>query len=359
MQPRSLRQPGLWHGLLPQYGGDFCTWQSEVRKITSEKAGTKHGIRGLNVNLRWKEIGIKESSDFVEVELRACGNKDMTHHCTDWSRAHYHEDDLNPQPGRTCVRTFVWGRYTYCAQWGENQANHMSGWSWVNDQDENHLEINEEQTDASGRKAPLHQLYYQVRIRLDANYDGWNRLTDGYALDRLDVKVEDCEPENDSPPNSIFCDDMVDNGDFTYGMSHWDEYAHFRKINGAHTHRFHGESTGHLHGYCHYGTNGGIKQEINNLEVGVTYELTYRIWSGAWDGHDTDNAHIKIAGEHWVASPTHENEIQDGPDAYLFEKRTFTATKNTESLIIWSGGRQCIDIDKIKITDARCSNEYD
>merc|ERR1711998_250944 len=188
----------------------------------------------------------------------------------------------------------------------------MSGWSWVNDQDASHLDINEEQTDASGRKAPLYQLYYQVRIRLDANYDGWNRLTDGYALDKLDVKVEDCEPENKSPPNSIFCDDMVQNGDFSRGMSNWDEYAHFKRINGAHTHRFHGEST----------------------------------------------AHLLIAGEHWVASPTHENEIQDGADAYLFEKRTFTATKNTEKLIIWSGGRQCIDIDKIKITDARCSEEY-
>merc|ERR1711998_89289 len=105
---------GSGMGYFPRYGGDFCTWQSEVRKITSEEANTKHGIRGLNVMLRWKELGIKESSDFVEVELKACGNKEMTHHCTDWSRAHYHEDDLNPQPGHTCLRTFRWGWYTYC-----------------------------------------------------------------------------------------------------------------------------------------------------------------------------------------------------------------------------------------------------
>jgi hypothetical protein len=135
-------------GYFPRHGGSFCTWQSETKHITSEEAGTKHGIRGLNVNLRWRELNDKQPSDYLEVEIKSCQNEAMTHHCTAWTRAHYHADD-SPQ-----------------------------GWVWMNDEDDSHLDIDTK------------DLYYQVRVRIDADYKGWGN---GYALDKLDVKVQDCE----------------------------------------------------------------------------------------------------------------------------------------------------------------------
>merc|ERR1712054_176296 len=108
----------------------------------------RHGIRGLNVNLRWRELNDKQPSDYLEVEIKSCQNEAMTHHCTAWTRAHYHADD-SPQ-----------------------------GWVWMNDEDDSHLDIDTK------------DLYYQVRVRIDADYKGWGN---GYALDKLDVKVQDCE----------------------------------------------------------------------------------------------------------------------------------------------------------------------
>jgi hypothetical protein len=134
----------------PHWGGNFCEWTSTVQKVTSEEAGMKSGIRGLNVNLRWKEYGNKGWADHVEVEIKSCQNEDMDHHCTDWTRAHYHRDD-SPY-----------------------------GWSWWNDSDDNHLDIANK------------DMFYQVRIHMDSSW-GWN----GYALDKLEVKAEDCEPKDD------------------------------------------------------------------------------------------------------------------------------------------------------------------
>jgi hypothetical protein len=141
---RDVQGSGPAH--FPHWGGNFCEWTSTVQKITSEEAGMKSGIRGLNVNLRWKEYGSKGWYDHVEVEIKSCQNEDMDHHCTDWTRAHYHRDD-SPY-----------------------------GWSWWNDSDSNHLDVENK------------DMYYQVRIHMDSSW-GWN----GYALDKLEVKAEDCE----------------------------------------------------------------------------------------------------------------------------------------------------------------------
>jgi len=130
----------------PHWGGSYCGWTSTVQQLTGENGERFSGIRGLDVNLRWKEYGNKRWWEHIEVEINSCQNADMDHHCSGWSRAHYHADDS------------------------------ARGWSWYNDSDEEHVDIENK------------DMFYQVRIHMDSQW-GWN----GYAVDRLEVKAVDCE----------------------------------------------------------------------------------------------------------------------------------------------------------------------
>jgi hypothetical protein len=130
----------------PHWGGSYCGWTSTVQQLTGENGERFSGIRGLDVNLRWKEYGNKQWWEHIEVEINSCQNADMDHHCSGWSRAHYHADDSS------------------------------KGWAWWNDSDDEHVDIENK------------DMFYQVRIHMDSSW-GWN----GYAVDRLEVKAVDCE----------------------------------------------------------------------------------------------------------------------------------------------------------------------
>jgi len=143
------RQPdnyGSGPASFPHWGGSYCGWTSTVQQLTGENGERFSGIRGLDVNLRWKEYGNKRWWEHIEVEINSCQNADMDHHCSGWSRAHYHADDSS------------------------------KGWAWWNDSDDEHVDIENK------------DMFYQVRIHMDSSW-GWN----GYAVDKLEVKAVDCE----------------------------------------------------------------------------------------------------------------------------------------------------------------------
>jgi hypothetical protein len=149
------------------------------------------------------------------------------------------------------------------------------------------------------------------------------------------------------------CANPVTNGNFQNGETGWSEYNHSPRRNGYHNHNFGGITTGHLHGSCP-STGGGIQQSIGGFNVGQTYRITYKAWSGYWDGHDTDYVQTMIAGNSWNVGVDQHHEVQDGANHYQLITHNFVATSTSHTLKIYAAHTQCIDVDDISIADSRC-----
>jgi len=102
--------------------------------------------------------------------------------------------------------------------------------------------------------------------------------------------------------------------------------------------------TFHLHGNCHGGTQGGIRQTFATT-AGVEYKLTFLAIAGAWDGVDTDYFEISTnGGSSWTQYAAPPNHLGH---SWLNMEHTFTASAPSTDLIFWADGNECIDVDNI------------
>ena len=71
------------------------------------------------------------------------------------------------------------------------------------------------------------------------------------------------------------------------------------------------------------------------------------MWGGNGDGEDTDYMDVTIGAHTWRDSADHEQEIQDGAEAYKAITHVFKATATEMVLSFRSGANDCIDIDDV------------
>lgn len=150
------------------FNGHFCEWVSQT--VSIPKTSSKSGIRGLDVELRWKEKHVKDASDMIEVQINACSDQAMTKHCTGFVTAHLRKDDVDH--GYT-----GWGGL---------------GWEWKDDKDTLYNDKIDNHNDR----------FFQVKIRAqsddessstDLQGNSYNSKWNAYTVDKLVVKVEECE----------------------------------------------------------------------------------------------------------------------------------------------------------------------
>ena len=142
---------------------------------------------------------------------------------------------------------------------------------------------------------------------------------------------------------------LVKNSDFDHGMEHWSEYAQGPRINGMHPHTWRpGHTTGHLHGHCPK-TAGGISQVLVT-ESGHTYTLAFDVYSGDWDGKDTDLMRV-TAGDltQLIKVEAHHSVNARSPERAKRVELTFRATGPRTQLSFYADQGQCIDVDRVDV----------
>lgn len=111
----------------------------------------------------------------------------------------------------------------------------------------------------------------------------------------------------------------------------------------CHTHsNYNGHTTTfHIHGSCHGGTQGGIRQSFSTT-ANTQYTLEQQCYAGAWDGgSDTDYLEISTdGGSSWT-------RYGCAPGAWQTINHQFTASGSSTDIIIWADGHECIDVDNI------------
>jgi hypothetical protein len=141
--------------------------------------------------------------------------------------------------------------------------------------------------------------------------------------------------------------DLVKNGEFSKNMAPWtcfNKYGDY-VLNGCHLHsNYKGhDSTGHLHGNCHRGTQGGIQQEVST-SAGTLYKLKFVAFEGDWDGDDHDSVHVKIENSDkssWTTYTIHGSN---------WEPLTLDFTANGPTkIIMWADKNHCIDVDDVQL----------
>jgi hypothetical protein len=139
------------------------------------------------------------------------------------------------------------------------------------------------------------------------------------------------------------CTNSVANGNFQDGITGWTEYGSTRRDHPIHgrrrgfvKHAIHGIVTGHLHG-C-----GAMKPVATSSSPLITsllvrpidrYRLTFKAWSGSWDGSDTDILQTMIAGQTWTAGVDHTHEARAALFSGFFAcvRRQAAAAKKQEN----------------------------
>jgi len=144
---------------------------------------------------------------------------------------------------------------------------------------------------------------------------------------------------------------LVQNGGFDKEMASWKCYhkpGDYIK-NDCHAHRnFWGHDvTGHLHGHCHHGTQGGIEQTVAT-KAGTRYKLKFVAFEGDWDGDDVDSVWVKIDNSdksEWTVFKVQSPKSNDGWKTLTVD---FTANGPT-TIIFWADKNHCIDVDDVQL----------
>jgi hypothetical protein len=143
---------------------------------------------------------------------------------------------------------------------------------------------------------------------------------------------------------------LVKNPNFDQGMTHWSEYAHGPRINGMHIHTWKpGHITGHLHGYCP-NTAGGISQVLVT-QSGQSYKLSFDVYSGDWDGKDTDIVRV-TAGDltQLVDVEAHHSVNARDPKRAKRVELNFRATGPRTQLSFYADRGHCVDVDHVRVS---------
>jgi hypothetical protein len=178
----------------------------------------------------------------------------------------------------------------------------------------------------------------------------------GYSCQALvGSQISTCQP---APTCSATT--LVQNGDFLSGMSGWPCYhktsAEYIKGD-CHTHpQYQGfTATGHLHGHCHEGTQGGIHQEI--MVAAGSYKLKFKAFAGIWDNGaaaaDTDHMQVRVTGTDQSSWTTTDVAPEHWQDVEL----SFTTGAGQIDIQMWSDANECIDV--VDIVIEQCTPTYD
>lgn len=146
---------------------------------------------------------------------------------------------------------------------------------------------------------------------------------------------------------------LVNNGDFSNGMTNWSQ--HLQTFYQAHVHIWHDNPTMHLHGYCnHRPSTGGIKQTLETAK-GVMYILTFKFWSGNYrmnPDHDGLKACMGEKCHEFRATADQELDHPGSPwrrHEHATGKMTYVAASSNTTLSFWSGPNECVDIDDVEV----------
>ena len=154
------------------------------------------------------------------------------------------------------------------------------------------------------------------------------------------VHIEQKEPERIN---------LVKNPKFNQKMKYWIEYAHGPRINGMHTHTWGpNHKTGHLHGNCP-STAGGISQTLLT-QSGASYVLSFDVYSGDWDGKDTDSVRVSAGDLNQLidVEASHSVNLRN-PQKAKSVKLTFKAAGPRTQLSFYADRGHCIDVDNVHV----------
>lgn len=177
----------------------------------------------------------------------------------------------------------------------------------------------------------------------------------GYSCQALvGSQISTCQP---APTCSATT--LVQNGDFSSAMSGWPCYHKTGDFvrNDCHIHtNYQGfTATGHLHGNCHGGTQGGIHQQI--MVAAGSYKLKFQAFAGTWDNSaaaaDTDHMQVRVTGtdqSSWVT-------MDVAPEHWQDMELSFTTGAGQIDIQMWADANECLDV--VNVVIEQCTPTYD